>query len=170
MELFELLRKRRSIRAFEDRDIEQEKLTKILEAANLAPSAGNEQAYRIFVVKDKHKIRRLAKAAFDQSFVAEAPVVLVFCSNPEEAEFYYGKRGRDLYSLQDATIAATFAMLACHDLGLATCWVGAFDEEEVKEILKIKRLRPIGIFPIGYPAEKPIKTKRKSLEELVRFV
>jgi len=170
MEFFELLKKRRSIRAFKNKEVEKEKITKILEAANSAPSAGNEQAYRIFVVKDNEKMKKLAKAAFNQNFIAEAPVVLVFCSNPEEGEIYYGERGRDLYSLQDATIAATFAMLACYELGLATCWIGAFDEEEVKEILKVKNLRPIALFPIGYPAEKPIKTKRKSLEELVKFV
>jgi len=61
-------------------------------------------------------------------------------------------------------------MLACYELGLATCWIGAFDEEEVKRILKVKNLRPIALLPIGYPAEKPIITKRKSLEELVKFV
>lgn len=82
MEFFEVLKKRHSIRVYQDKAVEEEKLTKLLEAANSAPSAGNKQAYEIFVVKDKIKKQMLAQAAHDQGFVAEAPIVLVFCSNP----------------------------------------------------------------------------------------
>ncbi len=171
MEFFELIEKRRSVRSYLSKDVEDEKLEKILKAANSAPSAGNLQAYRIYITKDREKKKKLAIAAFGQKFIAEAPVVLVFCANPEESGIYYGERGRRLYSLQDATIAATFAMLACYELGLATCWVGAFDEDSVRRVMGIpKNLVPIAILPIGYPKEKPEKTGRKRLSEIVKFV
>jgi len=128
------------------------------------------QAYEIFLVRDEEKKRALAEAALGQEFIAEAPIVLVFCANPSRSASRYGSRGRDLYSIQDATIACSFAMLAATSLGLGSCWVGAFDEEEVKKVLGIKEFRPIAILPIGYPAEKPYKTSRRSLKDLVHEI
>lgn len=126
------------------------------------------QAYEIFLVQDEKKKRELALASFAQSFVAEAPVVLVFCANPERSGRKYGKRGRSLYSIQDATIAAAYAQLAAVDLGLASCWVGAFDDGEVLRILgNPEGLIPIALIPIGYPAEEPKPTPRRKLDELV---
>jgi nitroreductase len=128
------------------------------------------QAYEIFLVRDERKKEALADAALGQEFVAEAPVVLVFCANPSRSARRYGSRGRDLYSIQDATIACTFAMLAATSLGLGSCWVGAFDDEEVKRILGIKDLKPIAILPIGYPAQRPFPTSRRSLKDLVHEI
>ena len=170
MEFEELVKVRRSIRAFQPRPVEEEKLRKILIAANLAPSAGNLQAYEIYVVKDREIKRKLAKAALDQDFIAEAPVVLVFCANPLRSAVRYGKRGERLYCVQDATIATTFAMLMATNLGLGNVWVGAFDDDRVSEILKLPRfLKPIAILPIGYPAENPEFTGRRRLEDLVHY-
>ncbi|MEM5869649.1 MAG: nitroreductase family protein [Candidatus Aenigmatarchaeota archaeon] len=168
MEFFDVLKKRHSVRAFSPRPIEESKIKQILEAVNSSPSAGNLQAYEIFLVQDEKKKRELALASFAQSFIAEAPVVLVFCANPERSGKKYGKRGRSLYSIQDATIAAAYAQLAATALGLASCWVGAFDDEEVLKVLgKPEGLQPVAIIPIGYPAEEPIPTERRKLDDLV---
>lgn len=129
------------------------------------------QAYEIFLVQDENKKRELALASFAQSFVAEAPVVLVFCANPGRSEKRYGKRGKNLYCIQDATIAAAYAQLAAVDLGLGSCWVGAFDEKEVLRILgNPEGLIPVAIIPIGYPAEQPPSTGRRKLEDIVHKV
>jgi len=164
MEFFDVINERQSIRKFKEKDIEEEKLKKILKAANAAPSAGNLQSYEIFLIKDLNKRKRLANASFGQSFVAEAPVVLVFFANPERARSY-GKR-RDFYSLQDATIATAHAHLASVALGLGSVWIGAFDDEEIKRICGTS-LRPVALLPIGYPDEKPRRTGRRSLNDLV---
>ncbi|MBI4327101.1 MAG: nitroreductase family protein [Chloroflexi bacterium] len=168
MDLFETIQARQSVRAYQTAAIEPAKLKAILAAANQAPSAGNLQAYRIHVVRDKKTKRALAKAALDQAFVAQAPVVLVFCADPARSAVRYGARGEGLYCVQDATIAAAYAQLAATALGLATCWVGAFDEEPVACALHLlPGQRPIAISPLGYPAETPPRAPRRSLAEVV---
>lgn len=168
MEFFEVIARRRSIRAYSSKPVEEKKLRRIFEAANLAPSAGNLQAYQVYVVKKKDKKEELAKAAFDQTFLAEAPVCLVFCADPSRSAARYGSRGADLYSIQDATIAGCFAMLAATDLGLATVWVGAFDEDAVREVVGAKSLRPVAMFALGYAAELPEPTTRRPINEIFR--
>ncbi|MDW8044397.1 MAG: nitroreductase family protein [Nitrososphaerota archaeon] len=171
MEFFDVIKRRRSVRAFKPDPIDDSQLNKILEAANSAPSAGNLQAYEIFLIKDMKRKRGLVRAALYQEFIAEAPVVLVFCANPLRSASRYGKRGAELYSLQDATIAATFAHLAATALGLASVWIGAFDDDMVlKELGNPPNLRPVAILPIGYAAEEPEATPRRSLEDLVHIV
>lgn len=165
MDFFELIQKRHSIRAFQEKPVEEEKIRKILEAANRAPSAGNLQAYKITVVKNP-KIREKVSQAFYGRFKKEAPLLLVFWADPKESASCYGERGAKLYALQDATIAATFALLAIEALGLATVWVGAFEDEAVKEALGKTDLVPVAIFPVGYGAEKPGVTDRKSLDKI----
>ncbi|MCX7887196.1 MAG: nitroreductase family protein, partial [Verrucomicrobiae bacterium] len=117
MDLFETIRRRCSVRAFKDRPVAEADLQRILAAANAAPSAGNMQAYEIVVVCDVVRRRRLAKAAWDQYFIAEAPVALVFLSNPQRNRERYGQRGAELYAVQDATIACAYAQLAATALG-----------------------------------------------------
>ena len=166
MEFTEVLTHRRSIRSYMSRPVEESKLKRIFEAANLAPSAGNLQAYQVRVVRDQAKRNALAKAAHGQGFIAEAPVCLVFCADPDRSAVKYGKRGRELYSIQDATIAGTFAMLAAVDLGLATVWVGDFDEKEVQQVLDVKSISPVAIFSLGYAAEQPQPSPRRAIEEI----
>lgn len=171
MEFFDVLKKRHSVRAYLNKPIEEEKLQKILEAARNCPTAGNLQAFEIFVVRDKSKKQELADASLGQDFIVEAPVVLVFCSNPSHSSCKYGGRGEKLYSLQDATIAATFSMLTATALDLASCWIGAFNDREVLEVLgNPKDLVPVAILPIGYTAEKPYTTSRRKLEDLVHEI
>jgi nitroreductase len=168
MELMQIAEQRRSIRAFADRSLEEEKLQRILEIVSLAPSAGNLQAYEVYIVTDRRQKLALAKASLGQAFVAEAPVVLVFCAHPERSAGRYGERGRRLYSLQDATIACTYAMLAVTDLGLATVWVGAFGDDAVSRAIDLPSdEQPVALLPIGYGAEQPAAAPRRSLSDLI---
>lgn len=171
MDFFEVVNARHSIRAFAATPLEGEKLHKILETANRAPSAGNLQAYEIYVVT--HEIHRaaLARAASDQEFLTQAPAVLVFCTHPARSKQRYSERGERLYCIQDATIACTFAMLAAAALGLSSVWVGAFDDEAVRHTLGAPQgVQPVAMLPIGYAAEQPQLTARRALNDLVHRV
>jgi nitroreductase len=171
MELIELIKQRRSIRVFTRQAVEESKLQDVLLAASAAPSAGNLQAYEIFVVRDARRRKELAAAALAQELVAQAPVALVFCAHPALSEGRYRERGRSLYSIQDATIACTFAMLAVTNLGLATTWVGAFSDEAVWKVIGSPQgVQPVAILPIGYPGERPRPTPRRPLKGLAHEV
>jgi len=166
MEFFETVIKRRSVRAFKKEPVEEWKINRLLEAANLAPSAGDLQAYEIVVVRDVERKRRLAEAALGQDFIEEAPVVFVFLSNPRRSARRYGRRGAELYCVQDATIAAAYLQLAATALGLGSVWVGAFDDDEVGACVDAGELRPVAIIPVGYPAEEPPVTPRRGVGSL----
>jgi nitroreductase len=168
MEYFDLIQNRHSTRAFERREVEEEKLRCVLEAANRAPSAGNRQAYDIYVVKDVRKRAALARAAGAQGFVLTAPVSLVFVANPARSSEDSGERGRTLYPIQDATIACAFAMLAAVNVGLATVWTGSFDPDEVRAVLGAQaEATPVSILPLGYTSTEPEIRDRRPLEETV---
>lgn len=168
MELFEAIKNRRSIRAFKDKPVPEEKLMKILDAARWAPSAGNLQAWEFIVVKDQKLKEQVATAALSQWFIAEAPVAVVVCANQNRSARRYGERGRELYSIQDAALATQNMILAAHAEGLSSCIVGAFYEEEVRRVLKIPEgVRPIAIIPIGYPGERPEAPERYELSKVV---
>ena len=168
MEFFEALERRRSVRAYERKPIEEEKLRQLLEAVNSAPSAGNLQAYEVVLVRDPERIRQLARASHDQTFIEDAPVVLVFVANPLRNSHTYGRRGEHLYCMQDATIACTYAHLAATALGLSSCWIGAFDDEVVANIIWAEPpLQPAAILPIAYPAEHPTPRPRRPLTDLI---
>ena len=170
VDLFEVIRRRRSVRAFAPEAVEAEKVAQVLAAANAAPSAGNLQGYEIFRVTHEKERVALARAALDQFFIAQAPVVLVFCANQARSAAKYRERGARLYAIQDATIACTFAMLTATGLGLGTVWVGAFDDAAVERVLGCHDLLPVAILPIGYPAAEPEPTPRRSLAGLVHEV
>lgn len=171
MEFFEVVHARHSIRAFTPAHVETFKLQQILEAINRAPSAGNLQAYEIYVVTNAARRTELAEAALNQEFIAQAPVVLVFCAHPERSTEKYGQRGVKLYSIQDATIACTFATLAATALGLATVWVGAFHDEQVRHLINAPEGHiPVAILPIGYAAEEARSRPRRRLSDLVHEV
>jgi len=171
MEFFETVEKRHSVREFTDTPVDGKTLKKILEAVNLAPSAGNIQAYRITIVRDEEKKHELAIAALDQEFVGRAPVVLVFSADHKQAELRYSDRNYELYAIQDATIAAAYCQLAASALGLGTVWVGGFDTLEVSRLIGAQEEEvPVAIIPVGYPNEKPERTSRKELKELIREI
>ncbi len=167
MELSELIHARRSVRAYQDRPVEAEKVKTLLELINRAPSAGNLQAYEIYQVAAPRIRAALAHAAH-QPFIAEAPLILVFFANPGRSSRKYGTRGKELYALQDATIAATYAMLVAQDLGLSTVWIGAFNDADVTAAVSAPAdWVPVAVLPIGYAAEMPDASPRRALTELV---
>ncbi|MCX7881524.1 MAG: nitroreductase family protein [Patescibacteria group bacterium] len=167
MNIEEVIKKRCSIRNFLEKEVKEEKIQKILELINLAPSAGNLQAYKIFIIKDKEKIEKLSQIAYGMSqFQTLPPLIFVFCANTIESSQRYGARGKNLYAIQDTTIACAYAQLIIASLGLGSCWVGAFNEKTLKKFLKTDLL-PIAVLPIGYPAENPSRKERKKLEELI---
>ncbi len=168
MDFFKTLEERQSIRSFTEQKIEKSKLEKILKAINIAPSAGNLQAFKIAIIEKKETKEKIASAAFGQNFISKAPLILVFLADEKESAKKYNQRGKELYCIQDATIAATYAMLSATALGLASVWIGAFNEEKIRKIIKANEgLKPIAIIPIGYAAEKPKKTPRKNISEIL---
>ena len=169
MTFFDLIKERSSIRSFKERNISEEQVQKLLKAANSAPSAGNLQSYEIVVIKDNSLKEKLVKAAHGQKFLGQAPIVFAFIQDEERSEKKYGERGK-LYSTQDGTIAATYLQLAAEELGLGSCWVGAFEEDEVAELLETNK-RPLALVPVGYPARRPSKNSgRRELDDLVSWV
>lgn len=169
MEFGRLIEERHSTRAYQEKAVEQEKLDAILHAASRAPSAGDLQAYSIFVARKREVRGALAGVTGGQDWVAEAPVILVFIAEPYRSGEKYGRRGENLYAIQDATIACAYAQLAAHDVGLAACWIGAFRTREVEEIIGATRGHvPVAMLAVGYSGESPFITPRRPLSEMVR--
>ncbi|ROR34703.1 nitroreductase family protein [Inmirania thermothiophila] len=168
-DFFETVRHRHSVRHYHpDLEVEEAKLHAVLETACAAPSAGDLQSYHIVVVRDPALRQGLAAAAEGQGFVAEAPVSLIFCADPDRSGSAFGERGRSLYALQDATIAAAYAQLAAVAAGLASTWVGYFDEQAVAELVGLgPGLRPVAIILLGYAAELPEPSPRRRMDEVV---
>ena len=170
-DFFETVRHRHSVRKFlTDAPVETEKLHAVLETACTAPSAGDLQAYHIAVVTQPGLRERLSRAAHDQAVIRDAPVNLVFFCDPGRSEHEYGKRGKKLYAVQDATIAAAYTQLAAVAAGLGSTWIGEFDEKDVTKLFDVgEGLRPVAIVSLGYPAELPAPTRRRPLEDVVTF-
>jgi nitroreductase len=168
VEFREVIGRRRSIRVYSEASVDPAALDRVLHAVSRAPSAGNLQAYRIFVIGSPRKRQVLAAAAGDQAFLAQAPLDLVFFADPDRSATKYGRRGASLYAVQDATIAATFAVLAATNENLSTVWVGAFDEAAVRAVCGEAKLRPIAIIAVGHGAEDPSETSRRDLREMVQ--
>ncbi|MHA1238342.1 MAG: nitroreductase family protein [Candidatus Odinarchaeia archaeon] len=168
MDFFEVVKKRQSVRKYADKKVDKATLKQILEAAIMAPSAGNTQPWRFIVIENKEVKKRLVEAALGQRFIEEAPFVIVVCADEDASEARYGERGRTLYCIQDTAAATENMLLAATALGLGSCWVGAFKEELVRYVLELpENLRPVAIVPIGYPSELGYRTGRKALKSLV---
>ena len=169
--ILEVIRRRRSVRRYRPDPVDRETVDRLLDAARWAPSAGNLQPWFFYVVTEARLKRELAAAALRQSFVAEAPVCIVVCAEPERSARIYGTRGRTLYCLQDTAAAVQNILLAAQALGLGACWVGAFDEERVCACLDLpETLRPVAIIPLGYPArETEPRPGRRELKEIVLY-
>ncbi len=168
MEFEKVVRNRRSVRSFKDKRIPKEDIKEIIEIGHKAPSAGNLQARDFIIVRDEEEKKELVKNAYGQSFIAEAPWVIVVCANKERSAERYGKRGRELYSIQDATAAVENMLLAVVNKDYAAVWIGAFEEEKVSDQLGIPDgVRPITIMPIGYPDEDPDAPSKMESEELI---
>ncbi len=167
---FALLKKRRSIRAFKTEKVNDSKLNKILQACDMAPSAAGLQSFEIYQVKNIQMKKRLVSAARDQVFISEAPILLVFCTNPARSVERFGERS-NLFSVQDASIATAYAQLTTYAIGLSTVWIGAFDEKQVSEILRLPTgQKPIAILPIGHGNEKPKEKVTRGAKEILHII
>lgn len=168
MEFSAVVRRRRMVRAYQSRPVEDEQIARLLRLARQAPSAGFKQPQEFIVVRDPTVKQALARAALNQMFVAEAPVVIAVCADTARSASRYGERGVRFYSIVDGAFAAMLILLGVADEGLGGCFVGAFDDDEVSRVLGLpETIRPIGIIPIGYPAEPAEKYPRLPLERIV---
>lgn len=166
----ETIKQRRSIRGFKPDPLPRELVVQLLEAATWAPNAGNLQPWEFYVVTDP-ATRVKAGAAARQRFVSEAPVLIVVCALPLQSAEQYGARGEHLYCLQDTAAAVQNILLAATSLGLATCWVGSFNENSVAESLNLEPgRRPVAMIPVGYAASKSRAPARKPLEAVTRWI
>ena len=170
MDVLEAIKERRSIRAFTDEKVSEKDVERLIDAARWAPSAGNTQPLELVVVKDKEMKRKLSEAALNQTFIQKAPVVIVVCADLNRSSRGYGSRGERLYSLQDTAAATENILLAAQELGLATCWVGAFRDKEVAKAVKApKNMKPVAIVPVGHPTERPLDPPKRSVNEIVHY-
>lgn len=166
MDVMSAIKGRRSVRNYSSKEIENDKLKKVLEAARLAPSASNNQGWKFIVIRDEEIREKLTEAAGGQKFVGQAPIVIVACGTDPERIM---KCGQHRYTV-DLSIAVSYMMLEAYEQGLGTCWIGHFDEGEVKKILDIPdKVRVVAMTPLGYPAESPASRPRKSLDEIVCY-
>jgi nitroreductase len=159
MDIFEAIKTRRSIRKYKAEPIPEEKLTMIYEAAQKAPSASNRQPWHFIVVQNTKRKKSLSEAANNQTFLSEAAAIIVATGDPDITPRWYEK---------DTMIALEHMVLAATALGYGTCWIGAFDEDAVKRLLKIpKKVKVVALLPIGVPDEKPASRSRKELSEII---
>jgi len=167
MDVFECITNRRSIRSFKKDPVSDQMIGVMLYCATHAPSAGNTQEWHFIVVKDDDVKKELADAALKQSFIADAPVVIVVCIDKEKIKLRYAERGESLYSIQDTACATMNMLLAAEEMGLGTCWVGSFDEDALEHILELpNQLRAVAIIPVGYSDEEKKKPRRIDFENV----
>ena len=158
MEFSELISQRYSVRGYKSDPVEDEKLLQVLEAARLAPTAANMQPFQLIVVHTEGREEELRRI-YDRDWFPQAPIIIVACGIPSKAWVRHDKAN---YGVVDVAIVMDHLILAAANLGLGTCWIGAFDEQKVKEILSIPdEIRIIGLMPIGYPYNPSIKDKNR---------
>ena len=167
MNVMEAIKKRYSVRSYQNQAVEKEKLESILEAARLAPSASNRQEWRFIVVRDKNIRQRLMQAAKDHAFVGQAPVVIVCCAKTDS---HVMTCGQQCYPI-DVAIAIEHMALKATEEGLGTCWIGAFYEDKVKEILGIPQdIRVVELLALGYSVKlRPKPKDRLRLKEIIMY-
>lgn len=167
MDFFELIQERYSVRAYKPDKVEKQKLTKILEAARLAPTAANRQPFRILVI-ETDKQRDALRKVYGREWFVTAPLVLCVCG--VEAEAWVRNHDGKSYMDVDAAIVMDHIVLAATALGLGTCWIGAFDPDAAREVFNLPHgVEPIVMTPLGYPDDAPRPKRRKTLEELVKY-
>ncbi len=168
MKVLDVIQKRQSVRKYKEDAIPEKALMRVLEAARLAPSGKNIQPWKFIIVKDKVLKEKLAQASAGQFFMTEAPIIIVGCGFPDNC---YARMGRYMKSWSvDVTIALEHLILQAQEEGLGTCWIGSFEEEEVKAILNIpENVKVLALTPLGYPDEIPRFRGRKNLDEIISY-
>ena len=157
-DILELIRSRRSITKYLPKPIPWEYISRIIDAGRHAPSCGNLQNWKFILIMEASKRKQVAEAALQQHWMITAPLHMIIVAEADKAERYYGVRGERLYTVQNCAAAIENMLLEAHSLGLGACWVGAFDEEMIKGIVRAEKfVRPQAILTFGYPAEIPQK-------------
>lgn len=166
MDFIELAKKRYSVRAYKPIPVEYDKLEKILEAARIAPTAANRQPFQLIIIQTKGREEELLHI-YNKPWFVQAPVIICACS--VQSESWVRQNGKN-YCDVDVAIAMDHLILAATELGLGTCWIGAFNAEEARRILKLPDdTEPIVFTPLGYPNDQPGDIMRKPIEDLVRY-
>lgn len=164
MDVLTAIKGRRSIRSYQQAEVDPAKLESVLEAGRLAPSANNIQEWKFIVVTSPDVKRQLVNAAVGQRFVAEAPVVIAACATESEKIMTCGQYA---YTV-NLSIAVAYMTLEAYEQGLGTCWLGAFKEREVKQLLEIPdEVRVVALLTLGYPKENPPARSRKTMSQVV---
>ena len=167
MEFSKLIEERCSVRAYKPDSVEEEKLQQVLDAARLAPTACNLQAFQIIVIHTQGREAELNRI-YRQSWFTDAPLVICICALPKET-WVRGSDGKN-FSDVDASIVMDHLILAAANAGLGTCWIGAFDPDAAREVLALPtEAEPIAFTPLGYAASQPGPKRRKPLPDLVRY-
>ena len=168
MDLLEALARRRSVRKYKKQDLPQGTVEKLLESARLAPSAGNIQPWAFVIVSSQKTKIDLSEAAFGQRDLQDAPAVIVVCADVKRATESYGDRGKSLYCIQDTAAAIQNILLTACNMGLGTCWIGAFKDDVVRKVINAPQsMRPLALIPVGYPDEAPKLGPRRSISEIM---
>jgi nitroreductase len=166
MKFQELIEARYSVRAYKSDPVEDEKLQQVLKAARMAPTAVNRQPFQLIVIHTKGREEELNRI-YGRDWFVQPPLVICICGVPALA--WSRMDGMNYYEV-DVTIAMDHLILAATELGLGTCWIGAFDPDAAREVLGLPdTVEPIAFTPLGYPADEPRQKKRKPLSELVRY-
>ncbi|MCE5203051.1 MAG: nitroreductase family protein [Coriobacteriales bacterium] len=171
MEFDEVISKRRSVRHFNGKlTVSDDDVTALLRAGVSAPSAGNIQPWRFVVVRSREARERLS-SAMGQRWATAAPVIIVVCVDPRPCAARYGDRGEYLYSIQDTAAATENILLAAVNRGLASCWVGAFDEKAVAAAIGVTApITPVAVLPVGYSAESAGKPARRPIDDVTTWI
>ncbi|MBS3104959.1 nitroreductase family protein [Candidatus Woesearchaeota archaeon] len=170
MSIFDCIRTRRSIRKYKDKQVPWDNVVEILQAGKYAPFAGNIFNVKFIVVKNEAKRKAIAEASVQQYWMQDAPIHILVIGEPEKAERYYGTRGTRLYTIQGAAAAIENMLLTATSLGLGSCWVGAFDEEEIRRLCNLpEHVNVQGIVTIGYADETPQAPPKHRIEHVMFF-
>jgi nitroreductase len=170
MEVFDAIRGRRSIRKYKDKQVPWDNIVTIMQAGKYAPSAGNLQNWKFIVVKSDAKRMSITKACLQQDWMETSPVFIVVVAEPEKGERHYGTRGERLYTIQGCAAAIENMLLTAHSLGLGTCWIGAFDEDEIIRILNLPEEKTVqAVITIGYADEAPEAPPKYRIEHMMFF-
>ncbi|MBN1326401.1 MAG: nitroreductase family protein [Candidatus Cloacimonetes bacterium] len=164
--MIKAIRDRYSVRSFKDQPIESEKLNEILEAARFAPSSRNIQPWHFVVIEDSEMRKQLTDICKGQNFVAQAPLTIAICVNNYDYTMACGERA----AIVDAAIAGEHIALQAADLGIGSCWIGAFYQDEIRQLLDLPAdYRVIGLLPLGYPTQQKRERTLKPLSEIVSY-
>lgn len=166
--IFNVMLNRRSQRKFENKVIEEWKLEMIFAAADTAPTAGGFQGFEIYHIRNEGTKKKLVEAANNQPYV-NAPVVMVYCMNPNRVKLNFPPETIRKFSQQDATLAAAYSQLAAHALGLSSIWIGMLDEKKIMEILGTDLL-PSSILCLGYPVKMLVPKPKRNLKDLIHEI